>query len=184
MSERCPACDAIILGNEVYCRQCAAPLVSELPPQSERMRWLIRARTFVLINCILAFLSVFLLATPVTSLVGGPILIFFGGALISVARRAGYPAALKLGLVQFCLPLVWVPTILSLRNLTSIVLVTAPLALLLVVALFVASLCVWQRHPARDLRFQCDNCGYWIRGQVVPRCPECGQSFDPARLDV
>lgn len=184
MPDRCPACDAMILGNEAYCRQCAAPLLSHLPPQSERLRWLIRARTLVLVNCLLAILPAGMLATPATSLVAGPVLIFLGGVLIAVSRRAGYSAAIKLGWVQICLPLLWVPIILSLSHIPGIVLLTAPLALLLVVALFATSLCVWQQHPARDLRFQCDTCGYWIREQTVSRCPECGQRFDPARLEA
>jgi hypothetical protein len=29
----------------------------------------------------------------------------------------------------------------------------------------------------------CIPCGYDLRGQTEPRCPECGTSFDPALLD-
>lgn len=28
--------------------------------------------------------------------------------------------------------------------------------------------------------FRCRQCGYDLRGQTVPRCPECGQEFDAA----
>jgi hypothetical protein len=28
----------------------------------------------------------------------------------------------------------------------------------------------------------CVNCGYDLRGQTQPRCPECGKAFDPALL--
>ena len=28
--------------------------------------------------------------------------------------------------------------------------------------------------------FRCKQCGYDLRGQVVPRCPECGKDFDAA----
>ncbi|HUU98755.1 MAG TPA: hypothetical protein VM487_23735, partial [Phycisphaerae bacterium] len=28
------------------------------------------------------------------------------------------------------------------------------------------------------LGFRCRQCGYDLRGQTVPRCPECGQEFD------
>jgi hypothetical protein len=184
MSDRCPACDAMILGNEGFCRQCAAPLLSHLPPQSQRMRWLVRARAFVLINCLLAFGPVCMLATPPTALIAWPILVVLAGILIGMARQAAYPAAVKLGLVQGCSAFLWTATICSLRRIPSVEILTVPVVLLLLVALFVASLCVWQQHPARDLRFQCDTCGYWIRGQVVPRCPECGRRFDPARLDA
>jgi len=29
----------------------------------------------------------------------------------------------------------------------------------------------------------CMKCGYDLRGQLEPRCPECGEAFDPAMLD-
>ncbi len=35
--------------------------------------------------------------------------------------------------------------------------------------------------------FRCKRCGYDLRGQVVPRCPECGREFDAeekARFDA
>ena len=35
--------------------------------------------------------------------------------------------------------------------------------------------------------FRCKGCGYDLRGQVVPRCPECGREFDAeekARLEA
>jgi hypothetical protein len=52
---------------------------------------------------------------------------------------------------------------------------------------------VWAlvRHAARrQLRERlvelgvpiCIHCGYDLRGQTVPRCPECGRGFDPALL--
>ncbi len=28
----------------------------------------------------------------------------------------------------------------------------------------------------------CIECGYDLRGQVVPRCPECGTAFDPQEI--
>ena len=30
----------------------------------------------------------------------------------------------------------------------------------------------------------CLHCGYDLRGQTVPRCPECGRAFEPAILQV
>lgn len=51
--------------------------------------------------------------------------------------------------------------------------------------LVIASLLVyrfWRRPvPPADL-LACRNCGYLLRGLVVPRCPECGTEFDPKRL--
>ena len=54
--------------------------------------------------------------------------------------------------------------------------------------LVVAYAAVWatQRGVRRFLRVQlvkkgvsvCLNCGYQLRGQVEPRCPECGTGFD------
>ncbi len=29
----------------------------------------------------------------------------------------------------------------------------------------------------------CRHCGYDLRGQIEPRCPECGRTFDPALLN-
>lgn len=29
----------------------------------------------------------------------------------------------------------------------------------------------------------CVKCGYDLRGQVVPRCPECGLAFDPQEIN-
>jgi RNA polymerase subunit RPABC4/transcription elongation factor Spt4 len=40
----------------------------------------------------------------------------------------------------------------------------------------------WQRPlPPADM-LTCGNCGYLLRGLVVPRCPECGTRFDPRKL--
>ncbi|MFQ5805108.1 MAG: hypothetical protein ACE5I3_01520 [Phycisphaerae bacterium] len=38
---------------------------------------------------------------------------------------------------------------------------------------------VLERHG-----FRCQQCGYDLRGQVVPRCPECGREFDAAERSV
>ncbi len=46
---------------------------------------------------------------------------------------------------------------------------------------------LWRRRCRRFLRTElihrgvpiCVPCGYDLRGQEVPRCPECGASFDP-----
>ncbi len=53
---------------------------------------------------------------------------------------------------------------------------------------------VWLRRDEiqRDLRGQlldigvpiCLECGYDLRGQVEPRCPECGQPFEPLGDDA
>ncbi len=44
-----------------------------------------------------------------------------------------------------------------------------------------------QRHLRNSLLSHgvpiCIPCGYDLRGQTEPRCPECGTSFDPALLD-
>ena len=37
-----------------------------------------------------------------------------------------------------------------------------------------------RRFPVRGA---CRRCGYSLRGLTVPRCPECGQPFDPALLE-
>lgn len=37
-----------------------------------------------------------------------------------------------------------------------------------------------RRFPVRGA---CRRCGYLLRGLTVPRCPECGQPFDPALLE-
>ena len=51
---------------------------------------------------------------------------------------------------------------------------------------------IWLRAVyRRSLRLQlqgmdipvCIHCGYDLRGQLDPRCPECGQPFDPALLN-
>jgi len=51
---------------------------------------------------------------------------------------------------------------------------------------------IWLRAVyRRSLRLQlqetgipvCLHCGYDLRGQLDPRCPECGQPFDPALLN-
>ncbi len=40
----------------------------------------------------------------------------------------------------------------------------------------------WHRPlPPADI-LTCFNCGYLLRGLVVPRCPECGTRFDPRKL--
>ncbi len=40
----------------------------------------------------------------------------------------------------------------------------------------------WHRPlPPADM-LTCSNCGYLLRGLVVPRCPECGARFDPRKL--
>ncbi|MBI4581447.1 MAG: hypothetical protein HY718_17225, partial [Planctomycetes bacterium] len=183
MADRCPACDAVVLGNEVYCRQCASPLMSHLPPTSRRLRWMVHARRFVLINSILSLVPTMLMCAPRSALVGGPILIVLGLAVVWVGRRATYPAATKLGSIQAAVALVWMPLVWSLQSARQLVVFTFPLVLIAVIALYVASLWVWHNHPARNLRFQCDHCGYLLSGLPLPRCPECGQPFDPARMN-
>ena len=187
MPNRCPACDALTLGHEVYCLQCAAPLISSLPPSSLRMRWLIRARHCLLINSILSIGPACLLVHPLSALAGGPMLILLGLGLAWVGRRATYPGVIRLGLIQAGVPVVYVPIVYALGawNPRLQVALPFPLALLVltgVVVFFFSSLCVWRDHPARDLRFHCDHCGYLLTGQITPRCPECGHRFDPARL--
>ncbi len=49
---------------------------------------------------------------------------------------------------------------------------------------------LWRRPLQRYLREQliakgvpiCIECGYDLRGQVDPRCPECGRAFDPGLI--
>ena len=47
----------------------------------------------------------------------------------------------------------------------------------------VVSFVVWREMRAIDRRRHlqervCDSCGYDLRGQLEPRCPECGESFE------
>lgn len=184
MSDRCPACDAMVIGNEVYCRQCAAPLVSNLRPPSIRMRWLVDTRRLLLVNCMACVLHACMLAVPSISPAGGILVVGFGVLLGFFARRAGYGAATKLAAAQILFVIIWVPLLWTLRSVRFLPAITLPFMLLALAALFVASLCVWRDPPARDLRLRCDGCGYWLKGQVSPRCPECGRQFDPARLNL
>lgn len=39
-------------------------------------------------------------------------------------------------------------------------------------------------RASRERRGLCVKCGYDLRGQTKPRCPECNTPFDPARLEV
>ncbi len=61
------------------------------------------------------------------------------------------------------------------------------------VAAWVAAIVVamlFRQRRAREYRILlreqgivlCLDCGYDLRGQTVPRCPECGRPFDPALL--
>ena len=43
---------------------------------------------------------------------------------------------------------------------------------------------VSQAEPAVPGARTCAACGYDLRGQVEPRCPECGTTFDPRELPV
>ncbi len=48
----------------------------------------------------------------------------------------------------------------------------------------VVSFVVWREMRAIDRRRHlqervCDKCGYDLRGQIEPRCPECGEPFGP-----
>lgn len=78
---------------------------------------------------------------------------------------------------------------------SSMGLVSAPLVSGVVGGVVGGSASVWsvalfRRRIARSLREQlldagvpvCLACGYDLRGQVEPRCPECGRAFDPAIL--
>lgn len=42
----------------------------------------------------------------------------------------------------------------------------------------------WLRisHNEKRPRNICSKCGYLLYGLTVPRCPECGEQFDPTRL--
>lgn len=148
------------------------------------MRWLIRTRTLLLVNSLLSIGPICMMAIPIAAPVGGSVLVLLGAVLAVTASRAGYVNAHRLAIVQIVVALLCPPLVWSLRSISLMLAVTLPLAVLLVIALFIASLCIWRDPPARDLRLHCDRCGYWLKGQTVNRCSECGQRFDPARLDV
>ncbi len=49
----------------------------------------------------------------------------------------------------------------------------------------VVSVVVWREMKVIDRRRHlqervCDKCGYDLRGQLEPRCPECGEPFGPS----
>ncbi len=39
-----------------------------------------------------------------------------------------------------------------------------------------------RRDKARRLGIECVNCGYLLKGLTEPRCPECGERFEPKEL--
>ena len=48
----------------------------------------------------------------------------------------------------------------------------------------IVSFVVWREMRTVDRRRHlqervCDSCGYDLRGQIEPRCPECGEPFGP-----
>lgn len=61
---------------------------------------------------------------------------------------------------------------------------------LLMLLTYIAGTLVLRRNLRRYYRAQlvakgvpiCIDCGYDLRGQVDPRCPECGKAFDPKLL--
>lgn len=43
---------------------------------------------------------------------------------------------------------------------------------------------VKRARPIRKRAARCLRCGYDLRGQTTPRCPECGLEFDPEQLET
>jgi hypothetical protein len=182
MAEHCPVCDAMTVGSEASCRQCSTPLLGHLPSPSRRLNGLARVRRLVLLNAMWALPPAAMMAVPETAPAGACFLLGAGLLLVLGGRGARYPAAVRLGVAQCIAPLIWVPFFWPLNGNPAAVMLGAPVMLAGAIGLFIASLCAWRDHPARQLRITCDHCGYCLNGLVEPRCPECGHAFDPGRL--
>jgi hypothetical protein len=50
------------------------------------------------------------------------------------------------------------------------------------IAIAVATWFAIRNVPRGSEPWTCSRCGYLLYGLVEPRCPECGQAFDPAEF--
>lgn len=83
----------------------------------------------------------------------------------------------------------WAPQLLPRDLLTTFFLRQGVAIAVFCLALLIASL-LTRRRRAQELRKLlceqgipiCIHCGYDLRGQTDPRCPECGRAFDPRLL--
>ncbi len=153
-----------------------------------RMAWTLGFAWSGWILCLLAWGLIFHQVESV--LVSGPVILFCGFGGMWLARRARHRGALWLGAANcgICLLFIGLVNLLhwSPRHAdrpfrimgAAYVLATLPAAILVTRA----APGILRRNLAQLGGLVCEQCGYDLRGQIDPRCPECGLPFDPRRL--
>lgn len=186
MTGHCPVCDALLPANAEFCPACGNPAANGTARMRLHTRRLVRTRKMILINCLVCEVSLLGMGSVPTAAVAAPIIVAMSLLLLVIGHRARYTAAVRLGLAQVGV-LVLLLAMVAVRPPLgdAIVQGVVHFAFLLVgaVALFITSLHAWQNHPAFQRRWECQECGYILRGLIRPRCPECGTPFDPRRLE-
>jgi predicted RNase H-like HicB family nuclease len=116
-------------------------------------------------------------------LVTGPVLLFGGMALATLAAGAGYRRAMWIGVGHCALCLFgfllvsvagWGPP--DAREPLTVI------GAIYMAAMLPASAVAWANPPREIDPGVCVQCGYSLFGLHEPRCPECGTPFDPKLL--
>lgn len=111
----------------------------------------------------------------------GPIICAIALAGIILAIRGKYPPLALLGTAHIAVSLLFVGLVNTLSWSPSEA--ERPFAVMGGVYALGSFAWTWQlarRAPRVRDPGRCANCGYLLFGLSVPRCPECGQPFDPA----
>jgi hypothetical protein len=144
-----------------------------------------RARTLLGIDILCAFCA--LLAIPLVTvesvLASGPVLAIVGLTTIIYGMRHGYQqvAALGAGHVGICILFVSLVNILGWSPAAARV----PFMLMGTIYILIMAPLSWfigQSLPELQQFGVCPHCGYLLYGLREPRCPECGEAFDPSWL--
>jgi hypothetical protein len=178
-------CRAQLAEGSQFCHRCGLPLTGESPRAMKLGRTAMVARVLIVLAWIDCVIGCFLIHNvDIESIVvTGPILAMLGAATIMAGVVASRWRACVIGLAHVALCtfifllivlLDWGPP-------------QAHRPVLLMSAIYTAgsvpaSVWAWFEPLRQRSPWFCVQCGYFLRGLIEPRCPECGTPFDPRLL--
>ena len=140
------------------------------------------ARVAWLVRLVGAVLIIFYEVESV--IVTGPILLLLGVFLFGLGVRCRYYRAAIIGAADCLICFLFFGLVWTLS--WSPTQATVPFGFMSAIYLLGTLPAVFwvERGAPRLDPLTCLCCGYSLRGLTVPRCPECGNAFDPALLDA